>query len=811
MAAVLSLKSIEARLNSVLSLSPLALPAICFVISFALHAHTIVLNGFVWDDRAALLMNADAQAQRPLYELWRHDFWGQDIRMHDSHKSYRPLAILSLRLNYLLHGLSPYGYHFVNVVLHSSVCALFASFASSVTQRHYSPPSSSSSSSASVLSSSSHFLPALLASLLFSVHPIHTEPVSCIVGRSDVLCGFFYLCAIVRYERALRPESPEKDRARDIAVALVLGVFAALSKEIGVTVFGVFVSYDIILATTSKTSKTNKQPSSLLELCRFLLSSMYSHFSQPSHFFRVSASLFLSFAYTLLHLSLHGGHAMYKWTIFENDVTLLPSFSSRVMSYAHIHSLYMYKLFVPYHLCYDYGWPCVPPVVNALDYRNTLSIFSYSLLLHFAYRSFSSRNALRLWAGALTVVPFLPASNALFPVGTILGERLLYLPSVGFCLGAGSLVYEGALYLERNAENTKNKKKKKDKEDGGRGAGAGATGVLVFALLVMLLFAGKSVHRCYEWRDETSLFTSALDVCPTSLKVLNNLALMFMQKKETALQAGALLDTALDLHPQYVSALMNRGLVHYVMGNHLQAMRSIEASLALDPNQPKARTYVAQSRFSLALKLEKEGDAEAARDMLEASLKSADDALRTGANLPLSYQVRCVVGHELGLLDENLWYCDKAIERNRELKESLKIGIGEPGELISEENAHNAAALTLRDLGKVREASERYEMGLEANPNCFEILVNAGGLSTDMRRGTEAMAFYSRALAIQPDSPELVTNIGWLLEMQGNLHSARDHYARALELLKPYSHVQIVNNLRNVEVRIAQGMGGDNV
>merc|ERR1712050_425762 len=35
---------------------------------------------------------------------------------------------------------------------------------------------------------------------------------------------------------------------------------------------------------------------------------------------------------------------------------------------------------------------------------------------------------------ALLVVPFLPASNILFPVGTVIGERLLYIPSAGFCL-----------------------------------------------------------------------------------------------------------------------------------------------------------------------------------------------------------------------------------------------------------------------------------------------------------------------------------------------------------------------------------------
>ncbi|GFV32854.1 transmembrane and TPR repeat-containing protein 3 [Trichonephila clavipes] len=46
------------------------------------------------------------------------------IKEH-SHKSYRPLTVLSFRLNYAVHGLEPMGYHFINIVLHAFVCHLF--------------------------------------------------------------------------------------------------------------------------------------------------------------------------------------------------------------------------------------------------------------------------------------------------------------------------------------------------------------------------------------------------------------------------------------------------------------------------------------------------------------------------------------------------------------------------------------------------------------------------------------------------------------------------------------------------------------
>ena len=35
---------------------------------------------------------------------------------------------------------------------------------------------------------------------------------------------------------------------------------------------------------------------------------------------------------------------------------------------------------------------------------------------------------------SLLILPFLPASNLFFPVGFVLAERVLYIPSMGFCL-----------------------------------------------------------------------------------------------------------------------------------------------------------------------------------------------------------------------------------------------------------------------------------------------------------------------------------------------------------------------------------------
>ena len=79
------------------------------------------------------------------------------MHIEGSHKSYRPLCVATFRLNYMLHGLEPMGYHLVNVLLHAVVCYLYVQLCALVFTQVW---------------------PAFLAGLLFALHPIHTEAVS---------------------------------------------------------------------------------------------------------------------------------------------------------------------------------------------------------------------------------------------------------------------------------------------------------------------------------------------------------------------------------------------------------------------------------------------------------------------------------------------------------------------------------------------------------------------------------------------------------------------------------------------------------
>lgn len=115
--------------------------------------------GLVHDDVFAIKDNGDVTTGTPLHQLFLNDFWGKAMSDPTSHKSYRPITVITFRLNYYLHGLEPFGYHVGNVILHCIASGLFAFVCWRVVFIRYGGA-------------------ALLAGLLFAVHPVHTEAVS---------------------------------------------------------------------------------------------------------------------------------------------------------------------------------------------------------------------------------------------------------------------------------------------------------------------------------------------------------------------------------------------------------------------------------------------------------------------------------------------------------------------------------------------------------------------------------------------------------------------------------------------------------
>ena len=52
---------------------------------------------FVFDDSEAILNNKDVKLDKPWENLFFHDFWGNKLASNTSHKSYRPLTVITFR------------------------------------------------------------------------------------------------------------------------------------------------------------------------------------------------------------------------------------------------------------------------------------------------------------------------------------------------------------------------------------------------------------------------------------------------------------------------------------------------------------------------------------------------------------------------------------------------------------------------------------------------------------------------------------------------------------------------------------------
>ena len=188
----------------------------------------IVNHGFVYDDESTVEYNPLVLPQPgtgvlPLSALLTHDFWGTPMASDDSHKSFRPFATLTYRLQAALHGYNPLPFHVLDLCIHALSSAVFVVVAAVILNEG---------------------MLALTAGLFFATHPIHTEAVANITGRAETLCALFYFSAFIFHVKYVAVSS-----GKWLVLALVCFVLASLSKEHGITFSGMAIMYDLVAAT----------------------------------------------------------------------------------------------------------------------------------------------------------------------------------------------------------------------------------------------------------------------------------------------------------------------------------------------------------------------------------------------------------------------------------------------------------------------------------------------------------------------------------------------------------------------------------
>src|SRR5213080_4591333 len=197
------------------------------VLIFAAHAPALRAT-FVWDDTALVLRD-------PLIRSWRLIPEGfQHFLFVDATPSnfYRPVQRLTYTLEYWAFGFHPAPYHLTNILLHAATAIALFTFALAFFRLYRVDERKSLGVAA-------------IASLAWSLHPVHSGVVDYVAGRADALAALFGFAGLYCLVRALRLERGEWKFYVLSSVALLA---SALSKESGL----VFAGLAIILILLTK-------------------------------------------------------------------------------------------------------------------------------------------------------------------------------------------------------------------------------------------------------------------------------------------------------------------------------------------------------------------------------------------------------------------------------------------------------------------------------------------------------------------------------------------------------------------------------
>jgi len=169
-------------------------------------------------------------------------------------------------------------------------------------------------------------------------------------------------------------------------------------------------------------------------------------------------------------------------------------------------------------------------------------------------------------------VALLPVLH-IVPIGVLMAERLLYLPSVGFCLAVGA----GAAWVSEHAVHR-----------------PGIAKVMWPATLagVFLALAAKSWVRNRDWRDGLALWQDELRKEPNHPWVNNNLAMEYSARGQLTL-ARERLEVALRESPGYWRAQINLGLVFHKLHDDSAALHWLERAHELAPSAPEPNVVMA--------------------------------------------------------------------------------------------------------------------------------------------------------------------------------------------------------------------------
>ncbi|XP_060651327.1 protein O-mannosyl-transferase Tmtc3 [Drosophila nasuta] len=725
--------------------------------------------GLVFDDISAIRDNKDLRPSTPLKNVFLNDFWGTPMRKEQSHKSYRPLTVLTFRFNYLLHALEPFGYHFVNLLLHIAVCLLWRRVCRLLLRQCVAlqPSDETTTTPHSTLSSSSLNTCAFVASLLFATHPVHTEAVTGVVGRAELLSSICYLGAFLSYAHATSAARRTKWPTLCLCFASCL-LASMLCKEQGITVAGICAVYELFVVQQLRP----------LHLCNFVLrlfeeqpSTKTSSPSSGSPSRRGSSTLWkrLAFLASVTVALLVGrvyvmGSKLPIFTRFDNPASSAPT-PIRQLTYGYLIYLNSWLLLCPSLLCCDWTMGTVPLLEGFADVRNVATLCTFLGLAALTAKACCSRNLpqsrILLMCLGWLVLPFLPASNLFFPVGFVVAERILYMPSMGYCL----LVAYGFQQLQSRWSRS----------------GRRVAQLALVALLVS--HALKTQQRNWDWRSEYSLFMSGVHVNQRNAKLYNNVG-HALENEAQYEEALLYFQQAVRIQADDIGAHINVGRTFNNLKRYAEAEQAYVRAKALFPQAKPGVSYharIAPNHLNVFINLanliaKNQTRLEEADHLYRQAISMRSDYVQAYINrgdilMKLNRTAQAQEVYEQALLydseNADIYYNLGVVFLEQGKSQQAHVYFNKAIELFPEhEQALLNSAILLQELGgeEARQLSrERLYQVLARDDNNEKVYFNLGMLAMDESSVDEAEQFFKRAIHLKSDFRSALFNLALLL------------------------------------------------
>jgi tetratricopeptide (TPR) repeat protein len=401
--------------------------------------------------------------------------------------------------------------------------------------------------------------------LIYTVHPIHTEVVCSVKSRDELLAALFGLLAWLKF-------TPKNDSNSIDQNSMITGTFffliALLSKESAITFMAIIpLSYIMLFNIEIKNAISKSIP------------------------LFATTALFLFVRFVVVGNEKPNAGIL----LLENVLNGAQNFNQVTATKMEILYYYFKLLFIPWPLNWDYSFNQIPIVEwNAI--LPIISIIIYGGLAIFAILYFRKKPVLS-FSILFFFITSAPTNNLFFNNGATIGERFLFIPSLGFAI-AISVLLATILKFEMIGNSSKNLNLF-------RGS----------IIAVSLIFGGLSIVRSSDWRDNLTLFTRGVEISPNSSRTHYSLASesLALAQQETDQQrrltylnkAVEHFKTSLTIFPDNFQALYNSGICYSVIGDTLNAISYYKQTIDLNKTYVTAMNnlgvlYQAQEKFDSA-------------------------------------------------------------------------------------------------------------------------------------------------------------------------------------------------------------------